>query len=1144
MILGFSTINVSATTKNNEELIVCNATLEEDFLDDSIIVVLKHDVSLMFKTYLCNDFDEINCINVDDLTENSINLLKKQIMAEQTGDWSSLTKHIENHMLMNIDSFHQILCLTIGNPGKENVIKSIRELEKRNDIYSAEPDYIEKLDSSVDDTYFLDSQRGLNKEYGINVNKAWNITTGNKKILVDIIDSGIDGHHPDLINNINEDLHRDYVDTPYLSDVRVVDKEDLKDPCGHGTHVAGIVGAQANNEIGISGVAQNVSLFSLRVFNEYCLGNADDVEKAVDFATTEDIPILNYSGGGSQDHCGRKRAIENYPGLFVCAAGNSGEDNDLNDVFPSNYNFDNLISVGAISVNEKNDKSNFGAKNVDIFAPGKSIISTYPTDLYNPNVEVGHIAVGYRELSGTSMATPFVTGVAALMLSVNPNITPQQIKFTIMNNATKYSALDNLCVSGGRLDAFKSVSAVAFTVNDNIKINGLIPEYSMKKCTDLEIPESFAQISSEYGTPIQKVSIIGSAAFRDMENLKSIVLPSNVEYIDNEAFRNCSSLTSVVVNRAITGITNLGENVFAGCNSNLLITVPTNRIIDYKNKESWSLYRNKIVPSEDYSEIDMDCESNLSYSLSLDKATNKLYKLNANCSKSYKINVNSSNQVNIVIYDSDMNVLYSESNSLTKFFGFGTYYVSFEFNNVTASGMFDIGISLTYISTDIVLRNGVNDIKSSMHLNNNNLYHCNYKYLNNIGFGFYKLSLNAGSDVFYPTESIKIYTDQNRTLLLNRYGATEIINQAILCNGENELYVFFPENDYYYIEITLPNLSYSSVTLTIEKVETHNLIYDNNIDKTRSDELFTYKTSNSYFEDVTISHHSKMELEIMTRDIVDEDIPVYIFEKYCDPGYEQGINHYYLNLKYANFITRANIEPVFTVILNPGTYYFGYSDNTNNVGVQFTLIRKVNTDSNMDRTLVADPTDNAGFTIGSEVTLNNGKFSGNTITEGFTRCIYLMVEDKVHDPLSRLKYDWYSNDESVAIVTAYGTVIAQSVDVDTEVTIYAVLKEDPSVMYRKTFIILNDIKTYETNPLDYYLTMIIEAGNVEQIDLSNLNVPIDMTQYYNWSRSSLLNIDYWGYMCAEPTAQGMSFEVVGTYRLNPRVIIHMKVYVI
>ena len=122
--------------------------------------------------------------------------------------------------------------------------------------------------------------------------------------------------------------------------------------------------------------------------------------------------------------------------------------------------------------------------------------------------------------------------------------------------------------------------------------------------------------------------------------------------------------------------------------------------------------------------------------------------------------------------------------------------------------------------------------------------------------------------------------------------------------------------------------------------------------------------------------------------------------------------------------------------------------------------------------------------------------------------------------------------------------IAQSVDVDTEVTIYAVLKEDPSVMYRKTFIILNDIKTYETNPLDYYLTMIIEAGNVEQIDLSNLNVPIDMTQYYNWSRSSLLNIDYWGYMCAEPTAQGMSFEVVGTYRLNPRVIIHMKVYVI
>ncbi len=160
LIFSFSTISVNATTNNNEEILTSNVTLEDDFLDDSIIVVLKNDISLISKTYLCNDFNEINCVNVEDLTENSIDILQKQIMAEQTGDWTLLTKHKENNMLIDIDSFNRILCLTIGNPDKENVIKAIKELEKRNDVYSVEPNYIESLDSSADDTYFLNDQWG------------------------------------------------------------------------------------------------------------------------------------------------------------------------------------------------------------------------------------------------------------------------------------------------------------------------------------------------------------------------------------------------------------------------------------------------------------------------------------------------------------------------------------------------------------------------------------------------------------------------------------------------------------------------------------------------------------------------------------------------------------------------------------------------------------------------------------------------------------------------------------------------------------------------------------------------------------------------------------------------------------------------
>ncbi len=636
---------------------------------------------------------------------------------------------------------------------------------------------------------------------------------------------------------------------------------------------------------------------------------------------------------------------------------------------------------------------------------------------------------------------------------------------------------------------------------------------------------------------------IGSSAFKGCGSLERIVIPLSVQYIDDEAFKNCSLLSVVTVNRRITNITNLGVSVFDGCNASLKIIVPTNRIAEYKNKVYWSSYRNKIMPSEDYTEFEIDCEGNVTESLSLSKATNELYKLNVNCSKSYKINANSSKTINIIIYDANMNVVSSGSNTVTQFLGCGTYYISFEFDDTNASGTFEIGISLTWTSSNILLNKGTNNIKNSMHLNSENVYHCSYKYLNNQGEGFYRFSLNVGSNIILPEGTIKIYSNINKTELLNRYGSTGINEQAITYNGENELYVFLSENGYYYIDVVLPKSTYSLITLTIEQVEKNDINYQNRLATIGFDELFDNKTVTNYFEEVTISHRSKIELDIVTSGTINRNIPIYIFEKHRDPGYEPGDNHYYLVVEYTNNITSINRGPVFTVILNPGTYYIGYADNVSNVNIQFALRRKVNTDLDIDGTLVADPAIDEGFTIGSEVIVNNGALLGNTITEGFTRCIYLMVENRLRDPMSRLEYDWYSSNEGAAIVTAYGTVIAQSVNVDTEVTIYAVLKDDPSVVYRKTFTILNDTETYETNPLEYYLTMTVEVRENEQIDLSNLDVPIDMTQYYNWSGSSLLNINYWGYIYAEPTAQGMTFEVVGSYRLNPRVKIHVTVYV-
>lgn len=550
------------------------------------------------------------------------------------------------------------------------------------------------------------------------------------------------------------------------------------------------------------------------------------------------------------------------------------------------------------------------------------------------------------------------------------------------------------------------------------------------------------------------------------------------------------------------------------------------------------------MPSEDYTELEIDCEGNVTKSLSLSKATNELYKLNVNCSKSYKINANSSKTINIIIYDANMNVISSGSNTLTQFLGCGIYYISFEFDDNNASGIFEIGISLAWTSSNILLNKGTNNIKNSMHLNNENVYHCSYKYLNNQGEGFYRFSLNVGSNGILPEGTIKIYSNINKTELLNRYGTTEINEQAITYNGENELYVFLPENGYYYIDIVLPKSIYSLIIFTIEQIEQKDINYQNRLDTNTIDELFDNKTNTNYFEEVTISYRSKIELDIVTSGTINRNIPIYIFEKHRDPGYELGDNHYYLMLEYTNNITSINRSPIFTVILNPGTYYIGYSDNFDKVQIQFALRRKVNTDLNIDGTLVTDPARNQGFHLGSEVTFNNGSLLGNTITEGFTRNLYLMVEDRLRDPMSRLDYDWYSSNENVAKVTKYGTVLALNVSENTTVTIYAINKDDPSIVYKKDFIILKETKTeqivIECN-MSYSYS---EENGMYTLELDFTNSPYPYIGYYVLDIECFngINVDMEHHGLVSSSGPGEAL-LTANYTLNMRIFlkIHLTI---
>lgn len=199
--------------------------------------------------------------------------------------------------------------------------------------------------------------------------------------------------------------------------------------------------------------------------------NVDAVLQAISYATVNDIDILNYSGGSYTYRESYKEAIDNYPGLFVCAAGNEHTNNDVTPHYPSNYDLSNVIAVGSLdSYGNRSSYSNYGTT-VDIYAPGGDILSTYPMELCASGScdKSTHFINGYHSLSGTSMATPYVTGVAALMLSSCDYITPEQLKTQLLNNA------DNITIqipssSGGTTTmgakAFNALAAVS-TVDEN-----------------------------------------------------------------------------------------------------------------------------------------------------------------------------------------------------------------------------------------------------------------------------------------------------------------------------------------------------------------------------------------------------------------------------------------------------------------------------------------------------------------------------------------------------------------------------------------------------------------------------------------------------------------------------------------------------
>ena len=293
-----------------------------------------------------------------------------------------------------------------------------------------------------------------------NIEKAWGLTQGSKNVIVAVIDTGIDANHPDLKPNLWKapgEASRANSGSVYGWDF-VTKSANPMDFHGHGTHLAGIIGAIANPKSGTAGVTQAVQIMPVRYYSDSAPGsvNLANTIKALHYAIDNGARIINYSGGGpeySEEEYQAMKKAEQHGVLIVAAAGNDHHNTDVEDFryYPAAYQLKglrNIITVASIdSENHILPSSNWGVRSVDVAAPGEGILSTIPGGRYG-------------KMTGTSQATAFVSGIAALILSKAPGLSPVEVKELIVSNVTQVSGLHGKVSSGGKVDAYRSIEAL------------------------------------------------------------------------------------------------------------------------------------------------------------------------------------------------------------------------------------------------------------------------------------------------------------------------------------------------------------------------------------------------------------------------------------------------------------------------------------------------------------------------------------------------------------------------------------------------------------------------------------------------------------------------------------------------------------
>jgi subtilisin family serine protease len=356
-------------------------------------------------------------------------------------------------------------------PAAADVVEWVRLYRGSGWVEFAEPDYFLQPASVPDDAHYLSGdlwhlhntgQNGGTAGADIGALEAWQTLTDAGDIVVAVVDTGVRYTHEDLAANlwINPgEIAGNGLDDDgngYADDIHGMNAAtgsgDPVDLIGHGTQVAGLLGAVGNNALGVTGVAWRIQIMACRFFDDSGNGSVSDAVQAIDYARRNGAHLINMSVGSSNYSSTLERAISNCQSsdiIVVAAAGNDGLDRDVHPFYPASFSLDNIVSVAATTRNDHlASYSGYGATTVDLGAPGSDLYTTRRSS-----------DTAYGANSGSSFAAPMVSGALALLKARNPSLGYGQLIQLLLNTVDPLTGLAGKCVTGGRLNLAAALAA-------------------------------------------------------------------------------------------------------------------------------------------------------------------------------------------------------------------------------------------------------------------------------------------------------------------------------------------------------------------------------------------------------------------------------------------------------------------------------------------------------------------------------------------------------------------------------------------------------------------------------------------------------------------------------------------------------------